>query len=46
MKTPLSVIIITRDAVTNQEVHNRFDALTGFPRFRILIMALRAALSI
>jgi hypothetical protein len=46
MKTPLSVIIITRDPATNQEVHNRFDALTAFPRIRILIMALRASLSL
>lgn len=46
MKTPLSVIIITRDPKSNQEVHNRFDALTGFPRLRILIMALRAAFSL
>jgi len=46
MKTPLSVIIITRDPQTKQEVHNRFDALTAFPRLRILFMALRAAFSI
>ncbi|HLB00034.1 MAG TPA: hypothetical protein VJO14_01485 [Bacteroidota bacterium] len=46
MKAPLSVIIITRDPKTNREIHNRFDTLTGFPRLRILLMALRAAFSI
>lgn len=46
MKLPLSVIIISRDPVTRQEIHNRFDALTGFPRLRILLIALRAAFSI
>jgi hypothetical protein len=46
MKNPLSVIIITRDPKTNQEVHNRFDVLTGFPRLRIIITAFRAAFTI
>ncbi|HLF14241.1 MAG TPA: hypothetical protein VI932_05080 [Bacteroidota bacterium] len=46
MKLPLSIIVITRDPVTKQEIHNRFDALTGFPRIRILLIALRAVFSL
>jgi hypothetical protein len=46
MKLPLSVIVISRDPVTKQEIHNRFDALTSFPRVKILLIALRAAFSL
>lgn len=46
MKLPLSVIVITRDPETKQEVHNRFDALTAHPRLKILLIALRAAFSL
>lgn len=46
MKLPLSVIVITRDPATRQEVHNRFDALTSFPRLKLLLIALRAAFSL
>jgi hypothetical protein len=42
MKRPLSVIVITRDRATLQEVHHRFDAETGFPRLRLLLIFLRA----
>ena len=46
MKLPLSVIIISRDPATRQEIHNRFDVLTAFPRLRLLLIALRAAFSL
>jgi hypothetical protein len=46
MKLPLSIIVISRDPATRQEVHNRFDALTSFPRLRILAIAFKAAFSI
>lgn len=46
MKLPISVIVITRDPATKQEVHHRFDALTSFPRLRVFLIALRAALSL
>lgn len=46
MKLPLSVIVISRDPKTKQEIHNRFDALTRFPRLKILLIALRAAFSL
>lgn len=46
MKLPISVIVITRDPSTKQEVHHRFDALTSFPRFRVFFIALRAAFSL
>lgn len=46
MKLPLSVIVISRDPKTRQEVHNRFDTVTGFPRLKILFLALRAAFSL
>lgn len=42
MKRPLSVIIVTRDKATQQEVHQRFDVETGFPRLRLLTIFLRA----
>ena len=42
MKTPISVIIITKDPKTMQEVHNRYDGETGFPRLRLLSVFLRA----
>ena len=42
MKRPLSVIIITKDQDTLQEVHHRFDVETGFPRLRLLTIFLRA----
>ena len=46
MKLPLSVIVISRDPETKQEIHNRFDALTNFPRLKIVLIALRAAFSL
>ena len=45
MKLPISVIVITRDPATKQEIHHRYDALTSFPRLRVLLIALRAAFS-
>jgi hypothetical protein len=42
MKRPLSVLIVTRDQATLQEVHHRFDVETGFPRLRLLGIFLRA----
>ncbi|HUL43897.1 MAG TPA: hypothetical protein VLY03_06030 [Bacteroidota bacterium] len=46
MKRPLAVIIITKDPKTQQEIHNRFDAETRFPRFRLLLIALQALFSL
>lgn len=46
MKLPLSVIVISRDPRTSQEIHHRFDTVTGFPRLKTLLLALRAALSL
>ena len=42
MKRPLSVIIITKDPKTQQEVHNRFDAETSFPRLKFFSIFLKA----
>ena len=42
MKTPISVIIITKDARTMQEIHNRYDGETSFPRLRLFSVFLRA----
>ena len=38
MKRPLSVVIISKDPKTLQEVHNRFDAQTNFPRLKLLFI--------
>ena len=46
MKLPLSVIVISRDSKTRQEVHSRYDTVTGFPRLKILLLAVRAAFSL
>jgi len=46
MKRPLAVIIITKDPKTEQEIHNRFDVETRFPRIRIVLIALRAFFSL
>jgi len=46
MKRPLSVIVITKDKKTGQEIHNRFDVLTSFPRLRMISIFLKALLSI
>jgi hypothetical protein len=46
MKQPLSVIIITRDKRTLQEIHNRFDAQTGFPRIKLFFIFCRAVFSL
>jgi len=45
MKHPLSVIIITRDRKTQQEVHNRFDVQTGFPRLKLISIFFKAFFS-
>ena len=42
MKQPLSVIIISKDPKTLQEVHTRFDVQTGFPRLKLFSIFLRA----
>ncbi len=42
MKRPLSVIIITKDKKTGQEIHNRFDAETGFLRLKLISIFIRA----
>ena len=42
MKHPLSVIIVTKDPKTLQEVHNRFDTQTAFPRLALIGIFLRA----
>lgn len=42
MKRPVSIIIISKDPKTQQEVHNRYDILTRFPRLRLLALCLRA----
>jgi len=41
MKRPLSVIIITKDPKTLQEIHTRFDVQTNFPRVKLLTLALK-----
>jgi len=46
MKRPLSVLIITKDMRTKQEIHNRFDALTSFPRLRLIAICIRALFSL
>ncbi len=46
MKRPLSVIVITRDPKTSQEIHNRFDAQTSFPRLKLWSIFFRAFFSI
>jgi len=42
MKRPFSVVIITKDPKTQQEIHNRFDTQTGFPRLKLITIVLRA----
>jgi len=42
MKHPLSVIIVTKDPKTLQEIHNRFDTETALPRLALLFILLRA----
>jgi hypothetical protein len=42
MKRPLSVIIVTKDRATLQEIHHRYDVETRFPRLRLLTVVLRA----
>jgi hypothetical protein len=46
MKRPISVIIITRESNGSREIHNRFDALTRFPRLRLCAILVRALFSI
>jgi hypothetical protein len=46
MKRPLSVLVITKDMKTQQEVHNRFDVLTRFPRLRLIGICIRAFFSL
>ena len=46
MKHPLSVVIITRDAKTQREIHTRFDAQTRFPRFRLFTIFFRSFFSL
>ncbi len=46
MKRPLSVIIITKDPKTQQEVHSRFDAETGFPKLKLISILLKAIFSL
>jgi len=42
MKRPLSIIIISKDPRTQQEVHNRYDTIARFPRLALLLFCLRA----
>lgn len=42
MKHPLSLIIISKDPRTQQEIHNRYDTLARFPRLALLGFCLRA----
>lgn len=42
MKRPLSVIIISKDPRTQQEVHNRYDTTARFPRLALIALCLRA----
>ena len=42
MKRPVSIIIISKDPKTQQEVHNRYDTLTRFPRLTLFAICLRA----
>ena len=42
MKRPISVIIISKDPRTLREIHNRFDALTNFPRLRLIVILVKA----
>lgn len=42
MKRPISVVIISKNPHTMQETHNRFDALTSFPRLRLFVIFLKA----
>ena len=44
MQRPLSIIIISKNPKTQQEVHNRYDAMTRFPRLKLLTVLLRALL--
>ncbi|MBI1803296.1 MAG: hypothetical protein HY033_04415 [Ignavibacteriae bacterium] len=46
MKRPLSVIIITKDPKTLQEIHTRFDVQTGFPRLKLISIFLKAIFSV
>lgn len=46
MKRPLSVVIITRDPKTEQEIHNRFDAQTNYPRFKLFAIFFKAIFSL
>ena len=42
MKRPISVIIISKDPRTLREIHNRFDALTNFPRLKLISIVVKA----
>ena len=46
MKRPLSLIVITKDPKTMQEVQTRFDAQTGFPRWQLARWFFRAFFTI
>ncbi len=46
MKHPLSVIVITKDPKTQQEIHNRYDALTSHPRLKLFSILLRLIFSV
>ena len=46
MKRPISVVIISKNPKTMQEVHNRFDVQTSFPRLRLFSIFLKALFSV
>lgn len=46
MKRPLSVVIISKDPKTMQEVRNRFDVQTNFPRLKLFSIFLKAIFSV
>ncbi|HEV8538071.1 MAG TPA: hypothetical protein VGR15_04015 [Bacteroidota bacterium] len=46
MKRPISVLIISKNPKTLQEVRNRFDVLTSFPRLKLFSIFLKAIFSV
>ncbi|MFI5251531.1 MAG: hypothetical protein ACHQQQ_03770 [Bacteroidota bacterium] len=42
MKHPLAVVIISKDPETQREIHTRFDAVTSFPRLKLLTIFIKA----
>lgn len=41
MKQPLSVVIMTKDKMTEKEIHYKYDVVTAYPRIEIIKIMLK-----